>query len=265
MVYRATGMTKIVVLIAMVLAPVQNAWAKSVQTTVRQANRLYAQAEYNAAIDKYDEALIDQPTAPEPKFNKANSYYRLDDLGKAMDLYREVAAQSKDMKLVAKAKYNLGNTHFQQGIKQKDSDLQKAVDELKSSIDYWRQVLDIEPENEKAAKNIEVARLIIKDMIDQLNKQKQQQQDQQNQQDQQQNQQQDQSQGTDQDQQKQDQQQDSQQDPNQPEDPNQSQQQQKQKAAPDTTAEDILDEEQRRRKERQILQRGGYQKVERDW
>ena len=274
MAYWTTGMTKIVVLIAMVLAPVKSAWAKSVQTTVRQANRHYAQAEYNAAIDKYDEALIDQPTAPEPKFNKANSYYRLDDLGKAMDLYREVAAQSKDMKLVAKAKYNLGNTHFQQGIKQKDSDLQKAIDELKSSIDYWRQVLDIEPENEKAAKNIEVARLIIKDMIDQLNKQKQQkqqQQDQQNQQDQQQNQQQQQSQSTDQDQQKQDPRQDSQQDPNQPQDPNQSQQQQQQnaeqqqKAAPDTTAEDILDEEHRRRKERQILQRGGYQKVERDW
>jgi len=251
----------------------QSSWAGSVQTTVREANKLYSEGEYNAAIAAYDEALIDQPAAPEPKFNKANTYYRLDDLGKALDLYRQVAADSKDMKLVAKAKYNLGNTSFQQGIKQKDSDLNKAVEKLRSSIDSWRQVLDIEPQNQKAATNIEVARLIIKDIIDQLNKQKQEQQnqqDQQCQQNQQQNQQQDQSQAGKQDQQKQDQQQSPKQDPNQPEDPNQSQQQQqnveqKQAAAPDTTADDILDEEQRRQKERQILQRAGYQKVERDW
>jgi len=267
MAYSTTGMTKIVVLVSMAFVPMQSTWGKSVQTTVREANRLYAGADYSAAIDKYDEALIDQPTALEPKFNKANSYYRLDDLSKAIDLYREVSAESKDMKLVAMAKYNLGNTHFQQGIKQKDSDLQKAIDELKSSIDYWRQVLDIEPEKEKAAKNIEVARLMIKDIIDQLNKQ--QQQKQQKQQNQKQNQQQ-QSQGADQNQQKQNKQKDSKQDPNHPQDPNQSQQQQKQKArqqkvAPDTTADQILDDEQRRRKQRQILQRGGYQKVEKDW
>ena len=38
--------------------------------------------------------------------------------------------------------------------------------------------MEIDPENEKAAKNIEVARLIIKDIIDQINKQKEQQQQQ---------------------------------------------------------------------------------------
>jgi len=177
------------------------------------------------------------------------------------------------MKLVAKAKYNLGNSYFQQGLKQRDSDLQKALDDLKTSIVYWRQVLDIEPENEKSAKNIEVARLIIKDIIDQLNKQKQQQDP---------NQPQDPNQGKGQQQHKglpQDSNQP--QDPNQPqqqqqakesfeEDPNQPQQQQTQQQkqdtdAPDATAQEILDKEQRQRKERQMLQRARYQKVEKDW
>jgi len=67
-----------------------------------------------------------------PKFNKANSYYRLDDLAKAMDLYGQVAAETKDMGLVAKAKYNTGNCYFQRGSKQRDSDLQKAMEELQS-------------------------------------------------------------------------------------------------------------------------------------
>lgn len=247
--------------------------ADSARELVREANALYAKGEFNDAIGKYDQALIEKPEVLEPKFNKANSYYRLDDLAQAMDLYKEVAAESKDMELVTKAKYNLGNTLFQRGSKQRDSDLQKALDDFKSSITHWRQVLDIDPENEKAARNIEVARLIIKDIIDQLNKQKQQQKDQSGQQKQDQQQQ-------GQQQQPQDQQ-GSQQDPNQPQqqaqpqEPNQPQDQQQQdqqqqreeqeRTAPDATAQEILDREQRQKEERQILQRPGYQKVERDW
>jgi Ca-activated chloride channel family protein len=161
-----------------VLVHLQAVQAESVRSSVSRGNRLYAGGNFNEAINEYDEALLERPDALEPKFNKANSYYRLDDLAQAMDLYKEVAAESKDMKLVAKARYNLGNCHFQQGLKQQDSNLEKALEGLRSSIVHWRQVLEIEPENEMAAKNIEVARLIIKDMKDRLNKQKQQQEQQ---------------------------------------------------------------------------------------
>ena len=245
----------------------QGVFADSARDSTSEGNKLYEQGNFNEAINSYDQALVEAPGALEPKFNQANSYYRLDDLSKALDLYRQVAAESKDMKLVAKSKYNLGNTYFQQGSKQKDSNLQKAIDDMKTAIGSWRGVLDIEPENTKAAKNIEIARLTIKDLLDQLNKQQQQQDPNQQQQ---QNPQQDPNQPQDQQQQ----QQTAGQDPNQPQDPNQSQQQQQkqqeeqkqqQQAAPDTTAQEILDQEQRRRKERQILQRGPWQKVEKDW
>jgi Ca-activated chloride channel family protein len=280
------GKYKTVFHLLLVLVIVQAALADSARVSTSQAcpelvergNKLYKQGNFNEAINSYDQALLETPGALEPKFNQANSYYRLDDLGKAMDLYRQVTAESKDMKHVARAKYNLGNSYFQQGSKQKDSNPQKAIDDLKTAIGSWRGVLDIEPENKKAAKNIEVARLLIKDLLDQLNKQQQdpnqpqdpnQQQQQQNQQ--QQNSQQDPNQPQDQQQK----QQAAEQDPNQPQDPNQSQDQQQkqqqedqkeqQQAAPDTTAQEILDKEQRQRKERQILQRGPWQKVEKDW
>ena len=45
----------------------------------------------------------------------------------------------------------------------------------------------------------------------------------------------------------------------------QQQQEQRQAAAPDTTARGILDKEQRDKKQRQIFQRAGYQKVDKDW
>jgi len=264
----------VVLIIAAVLT--QGVFAESARTSIQRGNELYADGNFNEAINQYDQALIDMPQAPEPKLNKANSYYRLDDLGKAIGLYKEVATEAKDMKLVTKAKYNLGNCFFQEGSKQRDSDLQKAVESMKTSITHWRGALDIEPENKKAARNIEVARLTIKDILDQMNKQKDPNQPQDPNQSQQQQ----------QDQQEQDQQ-GTQQDPNQPQDPNQAQepkqgqdpnesqdpneadqqqQQQEQQAdAPDATAQEILDKEQEQKKERQILKRRGYQKVERDW
>ncbi len=251
------------VLIVLLLVSVSAARTDSVRQMLRQGNRLYGDGQYAEAVNKYNEALIEQPQVLEPKFNKANSYYRLDDLGQAMDLYREVAAGSKDMALVTKAKYNLGNCFFQRGAKQRDSDLQKALEDMKTSITYWRQVLDIDPDNEKAARNIEVARLTIKDILDQLK----QQQDQQNQQAPQ-------------------NQSESQQDPNQPQDPNQAQppqsqdpnqpedeqppeaqqqQQEQEVAPPDARAQEIIDREQRQKKEREIQQRARYQEVEKDW
>ncbi len=167
---------KIILIAAIVWALTPVARADSVQDLIRQGNRLYAGGNYADAIKDYDRALLDRPHIPEPKFNKANCCFQLGDLTRAIDLYNEVAADSKDMKLVEKAKYNLGNCYFQQGSKQKDSNLQKALEDLKTSIVCWRSALEINPQNQNAARNIEVARLTIKDIIDQINKQKEQQQ-----------------------------------------------------------------------------------------
>ncbi len=248
---------EIVLIVLLALAATQIACADSARDLLGQGNKLYASGQFGDAITQYDQALVENPQAAEPKFNKANSYYRLDDLANAIDLYKEAAAEAKDMKLVAKAKYNLGNTFFQQGMKQRDANLQKALEDLQTSIGYWRQTLDIDTENQNAARNIEVARLIIKDIIDQINKQKEE-QDQQQQDQQQQDQQQ---QGQDPNQS------DSQQQPQEQQDTDQDQQKQEEKQAkqPDATAQEILDNEQRQKEKRQILQSQGWQKVEKDW
>ena len=273
---------KIVLSLLLICLVLQTAFADSAQVSTSQGNRLYGQDKFDEAIEQYDQALIDSPQASEPKFNKANSYYRLDDLEQATNLYRSVAAESKDMKLVTRAKYNLGNCWFQQGSKQRDSNLQKAVEDMETAIGHWRGVLDIDPENQKAAKNIEVARLTIKDILDQLKNQQdpnqpqdpnqgQQQQNQQQQNQQQQGQQQGQDPNQPQDPNQQEQQQSPKEDPNQPQQQEEQQQQQaeekdeEQKQESDTAAQEILDKEQRDKKQRQLLQKARYEKVEKDW
>ncbi len=75
-----------------------------------------------------------------------------------MDMYREVAAESKDMKLVTKAKYNLGNSSFQQGSKQRDSNLQKAIEDMEAAIGHWSEALRLRPDNADAHNNMGIAR-----------------------------------------------------------------------------------------------------------
>jgi tetratricopeptide (TPR) repeat protein len=173
---------KIVLVSLLLAAPMQLVRAESVGQVVNEGNKLYKQGQYKEAINEYDRAATQSPDVVEPRFNKADSYFRLDDLQQAIDLYKAVAAESKDMQLVAKAKYNLGNSLFQQGVMLAQTDTQKAIENMQSAIGSWRQSLDIDPTNGKAAKNIEVARLTIKDIIDQINKQKEQQKQQQQQQ-----------------------------------------------------------------------------------
>lgn len=241
------------------------AMAQSVPQLVEQGNKLYAKGRYDKAVEKYDQALVARADAMQPKFNKANSYYRLQDFDNAGGLFKEVAAESKDMQLVASAKYNLGNCLFRQAQKQSDSDLRKALDGYQAGIASWRQVLDMEPENKNAAHNIEVARLIIKDILDRLKNQQQDPNQPGNQQQQQQ-------QGGGQDQKAQEQQQASETEPNQPAELNEQQQKQQQQKQlqqqqnrDEQTADEILDAEQQQRKQRQTMQRAGYEKVEKDW
>ena len=149
-------------------------FAASAESLVGEGNRLYSEGSYTEAAASYDRALTEKPEAMEVKFNKAAAFYRLEDTEGAAELFKEVAAASRDMPLVIKAKYNLGNCLFAEAQKQKNSDIEKSLESYKSAIDFWRDVLELDPEYIKAAENIEVARLIIKDIIDQINKQAQQ-------------------------------------------------------------------------------------------
>ena len=86
---------KTILVISLVLITTQTALAGSVRNTVRQANKLYDKGHFNEAIKEYDQALTDQPQVLEPKFNKADCYFQLDDLAEAINLYKELPRKAK--------------------------------------------------------------------------------------------------------------------------------------------------------------------------
>ncbi|MCK5269271.1 MAG: tetratricopeptide repeat protein [Sedimentisphaerales bacterium] len=259
---------KINLLITILLAILAvNVRAETRDKLVRQGNQLYRQQNYQKALQQYDQAQPEGSNNPSLQYNRANCLYKLEDYAESINLYREVSAQAKDTQLVVRAKYNMGNCHFQQGIKQRDTNPQKALEELTDAVKNYRESLDMNPQDDEARRNIAVTRLVMKDIMDQIKKdqekQKQQQQDKEKDKD------------KDKEKQKQDEKQDQQQDKAQDQQEKQEQQQQKdeqkqkqpeQKAVPDTTARDILNEEKERKEQRKIKVRaGGYRPADKDW
>jgi hypothetical protein len=266
----ARARNRLVVLVLLAAASVCH--AESAKQAVRQGNQLFAKKDWQGAIAAYDKASALDPASDVPKFNKSSALYRSGDVAGAADGFKAVAGDSRDLQMVARARYNLANCAFKEGIRQKDSDLKKAVESIQQAIVGWRAVLAIQPENKKAIANIDTAAIELKKLMDEQKKRNQQQKSDPNSQQQKQEQdpnkpgqqdqqkQQDQS-GKDKDQQKGEQEKKEQ----EKKDGQEQQKAQEQKKAPDTTAEQILNDEQDRKKELQPNQPGGYQPVDQDW
>jgi Ca-activated chloride channel family protein len=269
------------------------AWALTVsaaspRSLVRQGNAEYARGNFDEALSKYEQATVELPESPHVAFNQAAAYYSRGQYDRARQAYEKAALKARDTGLESRSQFNMGNVAFRESERHRDSDLQKSLQLCEQSIRHYRQALDLDPGFSEAAENIEVARLVIKTILDEIKKQQdqqedqqqgQQQQDQQQQQEQQPQGQQEQQQEQDQqqqgDEQQDQQQQDEQQDGDQQE--QQAQQDQQQQPAGDEDEEqpeamarlpdearDILDEEEANR-ERRKVRRAGYRPVERDW
>ena len=105
-------------------------------------------------------------------FNKGTAYYRQEDYSKAAEAFEQAALKSKTTDLEAKSRYNLGLCSFREAERQKDSDLNKALEACETSIRYFQETLKLKPDFQYAAENIEVVRLTMKSILDAINKQK---------------------------------------------------------------------------------------------
>ena len=172
------------VLLLVLFLPMATARADSAVTAVEKGNVSYAKGNYDDALRQYQQPQMDDPNRPTILYNRANCSYKLEQFDTAIDYYRQASAESKDMQLVAKAKYNLGNSYFQRALKHKtDTNLQDTLEELATAVRYYRETLKINPQDQDARHNIAVARLTMKDILDAIKKQQEKQEQQQKQED----------------------------------------------------------------------------------
>jgi Ca-activated chloride channel homolog len=260
------ALTIALVALAAAAACAAGARADSPGRLVSKGNKQYHKKDYGKALGLYDRASVKAPESAIIAFNKGDAFYKQGDLEKAREQFKIAASKTTSLPFESKAWYNLGNVAFKDGVRQEDSDLQKALESLEESVKSYNTALEKDPDNKVAAENLEIARLKIKDLLD-----KQKQQQQQGGQGNQQGQQTDKKQQSGEKEQQGKQQEQAQQQSKEPPKQDQKDKQGSQKEQPkkqlarDATAREILDQEKEDRKAQQVQNAGGYRPVEKDW
>lgn len=142
-------------------------YAQAGRIKVRQGNKLFAEKQYDAALAKYQDALLENPNAFITQFNVGDAVYKKNNWEKALESYAKTL-KTEDIFLQSKTYYNIGNTQYRQG-------------KLAESIQSYEQALKLNPNDADAKYNLEFVRTKLKENAKPQNEQQKQQQQQQQQ------------------------------------------------------------------------------------
>jgi Ca-activated chloride channel family protein len=217
-------------------------FAQAGRKKVLEGNQLYSEEKYDAASNKYQDALLENPSSPLIQFNVGDVLYKKNNYEKSLEAYQK-SLDTDDPMMQSQAYYNLGNALYRS-------------QKLPESILAYEQALKLNPDDEDAKFNLEFVRNKMKENAQpqSQDQQQQQQQNQQNQQKQDQN-------KKDQDKKEQEKQQEQQ------KQQEQAQQQEQKKEMSKKEAEQLLEalkENQEEMKKKQA-QASGRMRVEKDW
>jgi Ca-activated chloride channel homolog len=170
---------------AAVLAGLSVGWLDP-HASAREGNRLYDAGKYDEAVERYHQALVDDPDSPRLHFNLGDARYKSGKYDDALSSFSGVTTRDDEPARTARVAYNVGNTKFRQGEAVEASEPQKALSLWAESLAAYRRALGADPDDVDAKFNHELVEKKIaalqKKLEEQQNKQQQQQPQQQDQQ-----------------------------------------------------------------------------------
>jgi Ca-activated chloride channel family protein len=145
--------------IVILLACMQPLHAQQENKYIREGNELYGKRKYTEAEKKYKQSLEKNGGSKEAAFNVADALYKQKKFQEAGSRFKELAALSKDKKVVAGAYHNLGNSLLQE----------KKYEE---SIEAYRNALKNNPKDADTKYNLAYAQKKLIQQQQQQNKDK---------------------------------------------------------------------------------------------
>lgn len=120
-----------------------------VEKIIQAGNDYYKQQQYDMAASEYQKALDNDPSNITAKFNLANTLYKKEKQNEAIKKLSEIAGNTKETGLKAKAYYNKGAILSQQK-------------KLEESIEPYKNALRQNPDDKEARENLQKALLELK-------------------------------------------------------------------------------------------------------
>lgn len=124
-------------------------FAQSTNKLLRQGNKEYKEQKYNNATESYTKALQQAPKEVRGYFNLGDTYFMMNQLDKAKEMYQQSATLSTNAEIKAKAYYNIGNAHYKQ-------------EKWQESVNAYKQSLKYNPKDKDAKYNLMMAMAKIK-------------------------------------------------------------------------------------------------------
>ena len=151
--------------------------AQTVRSHVKEGNTAYEKEHYDDAEAAYKKALEQNPKSKEAQFDLGNSYYKQQRFDDAIKQYGSAGTQMKTPQEKAMTAYDIGNALYRS-------------EKYQDAVNAYRQALKMNPNDDDARYNLQMARLKLKQQQQQnKNQKKNDKKDQQKQNQQQQNQQ----------------------------------------------------------------------------
>lgn len=147
-----------------------------VAAKLQAGNRAIRAGNLQDALNAYQEAAALDPDNDAAVYNQAVAIYRSGEFSKAAELFQRAAA-SENAAVAANARFNLGNTAYAQALASVEENPAKAAEGLERAIASYRQSLSLNPNDQDARTNIELAAKLLQQLQSQQEEQQQQQQD----------------------------------------------------------------------------------------
>lgn len=128
---------------ALVLASLLDWLFGAQEPRVQDGNARYAKGDYQKSLDAYDAALGENPPSPELHFDRGDALYKLGKPDEAGEEFKK-ALDTRDPAFKARDYFNLGNAWLQQK-------------KLPEAIESYRRSLELDPSDQGAKHNLELA------------------------------------------------------------------------------------------------------------
>ncbi|MBF0343814.1 MAG: VWA domain-containing protein [Nitrospirae bacterium] len=163
----------LIIVLVFALLSSNDAYGSQKSAVIREGDQSYRQGNYTAALEKYTQALKDDPDSDVLNYRTGLAYYRKEDFPKAAEHFTK-SLVSKALSVEMRANYNIGNSKFMAAKKIEQADPSGALSHYKEALQYFKRAIELNEKDMDAKTNYELTDKKIQQMLEKSKKQPQQ-------------------------------------------------------------------------------------------